>query len=390
MLASSSSSSSSSKKDGEHRAASMAHCFAGFEAMGCLLRQYQTLLLPVSSHDDDGGGDSGCQTIITFKANVCRHDPPDSNTLWMQIFPVPNIKRGNVPLESSLSTTSSSYESLLFARSYTLGLQMAMTIFTVLINSASCDPRMKKAVYIDIAAEFGTFPCTLFADVTEKGTSGSLEICSSLFNGIIVPWIHFSATNIGPECFDDIFMQGKRAHRIFWEAVAASQSMPSAYYHPQEMALQLRQQSILALLLCRPNEPTLLCLRSDISEHMLDTACTDAWKAAASFRYRPDEESDTATHRKILLSFHQHVGFAIYSVEEQRGNSLSYAEYCAYRALRLGPDYIDVTQSSTIKTAGQATFALFLLALQLSTRLGLLASRNKKGNDQPTTCFFQR
>ena len=147
----------------------------------------------------------------------------------------------------------------------------------------------------------------------------------------------------------------------------------------------------MALLLCRSNELPVACMIQILAEKTMDGACTYAWKAVASFRGRSATDSNPSLTTDVLLrAFHDEVGPVLDALQENGGESLAYAEYCAYRALHLGSNHPDVKYlcqgsrefiNDQPRSIGSAAFDLLLLALRLCRALDSSVSKDERLDD---------
>ncbi len=338
-------------------------CVAALEAMGRLLKRYSIESTSTSSKSS--------KTIAFIVLENTQHDDNHHNNWSQKIFPRPTFQR------TRNGSAAKNCGTLPPRKVVALNMQMAMAVFMALVKlETTFSFSDSSASSNDMVSDFGSFPRRLLMQVYESTSIGRLQFGTSLFDDIVVPWIHFFAELIGPECFDEILLHGKRAHRSLWEAAAASQvtasSSTATSTNGQELALQLRQRSVMALLLCPSNDVPLPYLRSILAEKLFDSACAYAWKAVATFRSGSSESNPSVP----LRSFHEEVGPVLDALHDEGGESFAYAEYCTYRALHLGPGHADVQrfyrsneyleQSTSVAIMGETTFDQFLLALTLS------------------------
>ena len=155
-----------------------------------------------------------------------------------------------------------------------------------------------------------------------------LLAATQLIRNEALPWISEMAARSSVK---DAVAQCKRAHRLLWDAVDCS----AANQESSRMCLSLRGDAVLALLPSGPDGPS--GCHSGLESVRLstfDTACTYAWKAAAHY-FQNTSKSAPNRSDDYLRRFHERVGSVLDLCAAEKAPS--YFEYCAHRALHIGP-----------------------------------------------------
>ena len=252
-----------------------------------------------------------------------------------------------VPLSSSKSSSP--------AQVLKIGIQSTLAVCNILMR--------QKRSYNTL--EFGKVVAKIMTrdDSVEVVRNAVLKVC--------IPWNQMHATN--KESHKECVTFAKAAHRLLWDAAASSPH--------DNIALALRRDAILALVLATTDKSPATITRL-VSTKCSELAATYAWKAAATHV----KQVKLGVPAKELRQFHTVIGKVLDSIATPK--CLSYIEYCAYRALHVGPSSasckctpfrelpFDYRHDCAAKSSnlGEATLALVFLTSSLHQEL------NEEGN----------
>lgn len=274
-----------------------------------------------------------------------------------------------------------------------IGAQSLLSSSTVLsslfLDSFSGKLALKKQREDKVADEFGF----AISDVLGRG-SGSDEIPRMTTTTTLPPfqalvrtaaswWLLALVNDASKEGIDGALSYSKRFQRMLWDCAARVDKNASSLgkegasvSYMRRLSLGLRGDSITASLLAPCDDREQLCnvqaamsstseLQRAFLEDRLEYACGCGWKAAVSYSQSAtsalpsdptwygalgrSEEALSSADRDALQVFHCKVGTVIDELVQTRLGIMegvddaeilpfSYIEYCAYRALHIGPD----------------------------------------------------
>ena len=195
----------------------------------------------------------------------------------------------------------------------------------------------------------------MFGDYLAAIWQEPVHLLIHLVQRVWMPWIPFHAvagTGSTTSMVKDIISQSKQIHRILWDAATR---LEHDREHAASRALQLRKHAILALIHFDDQVPD--TIRQELVRDFFETACTYAYKAAVSHvtstnnnnKDIPAQMKHRPATSEALCEFHQTIGSILddtiirwdtteseQSSSPLLSSSLSYAQYCFYRALQKG------------------------------------------------------
>lgn len=330
-------------------------CLAGYQALGRLLSQYSCV---------QENGDSVAFELVKEK-----------------LFSIPSLSSS-----TRVNRKESQKITMTLRQISTIALKSTFAVAGTLNKLwwANANANTNQQPIDGSCDDFGAFASRIYHQASDKRQL-SQSIVVQLNQMVVVPWISFLANASDKDCVKDVSSHCKSAHRMFWD-MATQLSKASKLFSTDDLqmhSLELRKHAILVLLPnnCPPN------ISKWLGDHLLETACACAWKAALNYAQHTGISSFPVPITNPLAVFHAQVGGRIHSVLKTSSTlPLCYAEYCAYLSLHSGTspgihacglgDCYMVDLLSTPSTGefnhdvcSRATLALFLLALFVRQRI---------------------
>jgi len=356
-------------------------CLGAFQALGSLLNGYK-----VQVEDSD--------TIVTFKWKTTRTSA--------DLFPLPSLS----------ASSKASGGSMTVKQVYKIAMQATLSVANALAHMYTI--QIRKNGKVSSISDFGSYTC----DILQQTTQPSYKVILRMAQEVIIPWTCFfsSSTLATKENIEDSLTYAKRIFRLLFDMASqidkcVSQSSSRKDTLSPSDSLRLRKHAILAHLLSSKEVKLSRKAQTTVKEHHWEAACTYACKASVAYRQHLSKDKCVA-HDDYLDHFHKEVGRVLDAFAAEY--SLSYVEYCAYRALhssckvaehgacesrdcvfgRLGlrfhhqECFSAETLDDSSEAAGQATLAVFFLVLMMHDELEAIIS-GKQSHDQDWTVKFE-